>query len=104
LADALVADVVDGLVGPFRRRGREWEGVAVIRGGVEGEKDEAFVVVAVDLELAHVEELGVAAPTPDDGDLVAADAGFNVRLDGGEVGRGLVRAFDAERFADRITE
>ena len=40
------------------------------RGGVEGEEDETFAVVPVDLELAHVEELGVAAPAPDDGDQV----------------------------------
>jgi hypothetical protein len=66
-----VADAVDGLVGPFHGRGGEGLGVDVAGRGVEGERDEAFVVAAVDLEFADVEEGAEAAPIPIDADLHA---------------------------------
>jgi hypothetical protein len=100
LADAGIADAVDGAVGPFRGRGREWGGVGVVGRGVEGEHDEAFAIAPVHFDLADVEELGVTAPAPCDVDLGAGDDGVDVGLDGGEVGAGLLRAFDAERGAD----
>ena len=65
LPDAGVANAVDGLVGPFHGRGGEGLGVDVAGCGVEGEGDEAFVVAAVELEFANVEEGAEAAPTPE---------------------------------------
>ena len=64
LPAAGIADAIDGLVGPLHGRAREWLGVHVAGGGVEGERDEAFAVVAVDLEFADVEEGAEAAPIP----------------------------------------
>jgi hypothetical protein len=66
LTDAGVADAVDGLVSPFHGRGGEGLGVDVAGGGVEGERDEAFAVAAVDLDFADVEEGAEAAPIPID--------------------------------------
>jgi hypothetical protein len=54
LTDAGVADAIDGLVGPFHRRGREGLGVYVARGGIVGEQDETFTVVAIDLDFAQI--------------------------------------------------
>lgn len=102
MADTLVAYAVNGAVGPLR--GRRWEGrgVGVVWGAVEGEQNETFAVVAVDLHFADVEEGPVAAPAPTDIDVGAANGGSNFGLDGGEVGSGLLRAFDAERGADGL--
>lgn len=66
LPDAGVAEAVDGLVRPFHGRGGEGCRVDVAGGGVEGERDEAFVVAAVDLDFADVEEGAEAAPIPID--------------------------------------
>ncbi|HEY2140238.1 MAG TPA: hypothetical protein VGH00_09175 [Chthoniobacterales bacterium] len=52
MADAIIGDAIDGLVGPFRGSGREGLGVGVAGGGVDGEQDEAFAVGAIDLEFA----------------------------------------------------
>ena len=95
LTDAGVADAVDGLVGPFHGRGGEGLGVDVAGSGVEGERDEAFAVAAVDLEFADVKEGAEAAPIPIDEDVRALDDGVDVRLNGGEIGAGPLRAFDA---------
>ncbi len=75
LADAVVGDAVDGLVGPFRRSARERLRVGVAGGGVDREHDEAFAIGAVDLEFALVEKGAVTLPAPVYIDLVAADRG-----------------------------
>jgi hypothetical protein len=70
LADAGVADAVDGLIRPLHRRGREGLGVDVAGRGVEGEGDEAFAVAAASNSLPDETEpvklqpcqIGVRAP------------------------------------------
>jgi len=53
----LIADAVDGAVGPFGRSGRERFGVDVAGGSVEGERAEGGAGAgAVDLDFAEVEE------------------------------------------------
>jgi hypothetical protein len=83
------------LIGPFHGRGGEGLGVDVAGSGVEGEGDEAFAVAAVDLEFADVEEGAEAAPIPIDKNVRALDDGVDVRLDGGVIGAGLLRACGA---------
>lgn len=95
----MVADAVDGAVGPFRGSARERLGVDVAGGGVEGERAEARAG-AVDLDFADVEEGAEAAPIPGDVYVGAADGGVDVRRERGVIGAGLLRAFDAERGAD----
>lgn len=99
-ADLLVVHSVDGAVGPLCWGGWEWGAVGVAGGGVDGEEDKAFAVAAIHLQLALVEKCSFAAPAPIDIDAVAAHAGFDVGLNGGEVGRGFLGAFDAEGLAD----
>jgi hypothetical protein len=101
LPDALVADAVDGAVGPFRRGARERLGVGVAGGGVEGERAEGGAGAgAVDLDFADVEEGAEAAPIPRDVHLGAADGDVDVRREGGVIGAALLGAFDAEGGAD----
>lgn len=100
LADAGIADAVNGLVGPFHRRGRKGLGVGVAGCGVEGERDEAFAVAAVDLDFADVEKGAEAAPIPIDEDLHPVNEGVDIGLDRGVIGAGLLLADDAERGAD----
>ena len=60
----MVADVVDGLVGPLGQRGRQGHGVGVAGGGVGGQEDLAFAVGAIHQEFDEVQVIGVAAPAP----------------------------------------
>lgn len=99
LADAVVAEAVDGAVGPFHWSGGEGLVVGVAGCGVDGEEHEALA--AVDFEFNLVEEIGEAAPVPADLDMGAADGGADVGLNRGVVGPGLLRAFDAESFTHR---
>lgn len=51
-AGLAVVGAVDGFVGPGDRGGGERGGVNVVGGGVEGEEDKPFAVVAVDVDFA----------------------------------------------------
>lgn len=101
-ADAEIADAVDGAVFPPRQGRGMGRRVAVARGGVDRQQLPAGRVAAVDLDLALIEEGAVALPAPADLDGGGGDRGGDLRLQGGEVGRGLARADDAEVLADRL--
>ena len=66
----------------------------------EQERRRWEALAAVDLEFDLIEEIGEAAPIPADIDAGAVDRGAEVGLKRGVIGRSLLRAFDAEGFAD----
>lgn len=101
-ADAEIADAVDGAVFPPRQGGGMGRRVVVAGGGVDRQQLPPGRVAAVDLDLALIEEGAVALPAPADLDGGGGDRGGDLRLQGGEVGRGLARADDAEVLADRL--
>ena len=55
LADAVIADGVNGTVGPFHRRGRKGLAVGVTGCGVDGEKDEALAAIDFEFELVEAD-------------------------------------------------
>lgn len=101
LTDTVIGDAIDGAVGPFRRRGRERHAVDIAGRGVVRQKDEAFGIVAIDFQLEHIEVGAVSIPAPIDLNAIAADVRFDLRFDRGEIGTGLLGAFDPEGLTDR---
>lgn len=99
LADAVIADAIDGAVGPFCGRSGEGLGICVTRRRVDRQQAEALA--AVDFEFELVEKTGEAAPIPADIDPSAVNRSADVGLNGREIGAGLLRALDAERLAHR---
>jgi len=77
-------------------------GVVIAGGCVVGEQDKAFAVIAIDLDFAEIEKCAVPIPAPADIDTVAVDNGADLGPERGEIGAGLLRAFDSEGFADRF--
>src|SRR4051812_21573896 len=63
LPDGAVADAVHAAIGPLGGGGRR-ESVGVVGRGVHGEQGVAGA--AIDLQLDHVEERGIALPAPAD--------------------------------------
>ena len=102
MAHLTVAHAVDRTVSPRRRGGRERLRVGVARRRVVGQQHETLAVAAVHLDFAEVEVGAVAAPAPFHVHLVARNHGGDRRLDGRQVGAGLLRTLDAEREADGL--
>jgi hypothetical protein len=98
--DLTVADAVDGAATPFHRCGRKRHGVVVTGGGVIGQHDKALAAAAIDLNFALIQEKDVALPAPAHMHVVAADLRGDDWLEGGQIRSGLLRAFDAEGFAE----
>ena len=100
LADALVADVEDGFVGPLCWCGGRRGGVGVVGSGVLSKGGEAFAIPAIDQNLDHVEKGAVTLPAPADDDETAADFELDERLQDGEIGTAVHFTLNAERLAD----
>ncbi len=96
----MIADAVDGAVGPLGGGGGMRGGVLVGGGGIVGEKLEAPAVSPVHLDFAEVEVGAVTFPTPADPDGATTQHEGERGLDGIQVRRGGVRSLDAEDLAD----
>ena len=88
-ARLLLVHVVDGLVDPFCKSGRERLRVRVAGRGVYGQEHKALAVAAIHPYLATAQEGNVAAPCPFDQHLPVDDDQAEDGLERGQVGAGL---------------